>query len=283
MLLSACVSSQTVKKAIDNVSLEDEETTALIKVKKKYDFNAYSEFLSRYPHSRYRDEILVLREKFRPAYRYQYKYRDDLSTFVKQGDVTRVKQLIDMGVQGSFPIRSGKPSEASKDRHNLSLMQQAIIAGNLKIIGLLLDSSFNINSQNPMGDTVLHLASFENRPEIIELLIARGADETIFNDLHLQYWELEKAKESEILFLKVATMIDSKKGYWKEGSNENELYYALNQQPKKLLQYVYIRTFLFSKALSRQIMPLSNYLGLAISQRRLDMYLKKNGQSRRGW
>ena len=46
---------------------------------------------------------------------------------------------------------------------------------------LLINAGVELNFQNNDGSTALHTASFFCRPEIVQILLAKGADKTIKN------------------------------------------------------------------------------------------------------
>ena len=48
--------------------------------------------------------------------------------------------------------------------------------GHVDVVVFLLNSGANINFQNSQGDTALHHAVYENKYDIVKLLIAKGAD-----------------------------------------------------------------------------------------------------------
>jgi len=57
-----------------------------------------------------------------------------------------------------------------------TLLIRAASAGNPEILGLLLERGANVNVQGSYGLTPLHVAAGEGRKEVVKALIAQGAD-----------------------------------------------------------------------------------------------------------
>ena len=74
-----------------------------------------------------------------------------------------------------------------------TLLMRAIKVYNIHIMQFLLDKKCNINIQNYELNTALHYAYIYNRLDLINILIAHGADETIVNKYGNTPWECLKS------------------------------------------------------------------------------------------
>ena len=92
-----------------------------------------------------------------------------LSDAVLQGDVARVKQLIDAGVDVQVLDNRSNPN----GRYPLNW---AAWQGELEIINLLLDAGAEVSKPNRTGFTPLHHAVESGAGAAAELLVKRGAD-----------------------------------------------------------------------------------------------------------
>lgn len=61
------------------------------------------------------------------------------------------------------------------------LMQAIEFNNSLKMVETLLQHGAKINTKDFVGNTALHLAAIENRKDVIELLLASGADKAAVN------------------------------------------------------------------------------------------------------
>jgi len=78
----------------------------------------------------------------------------------------------------SSPVYSNPMSRGSSPgiKPNAQSLFDAINSGNLRRTKTLLDEGVSVNSVSPGGLTALMCASMDNRPGIVRVLIARGAD-----------------------------------------------------------------------------------------------------------
>ncbi len=84
-----------------------------------------------------------------------------------------VKLLLEVGANGRLP-----------DLNNNTALHYAAIFGNVVILAELLKSRPDVNQQNAMGDTALHLAIRHNHPEVAMTLINHGANISLKNGKH---------------------------------------------------------------------------------------------------
>ncbi len=66
-----------------------------------------------------------------------------------------------------------------KDEHGWTPFHKAARNGHVSVVRELLESGADINAQGPKGRTALHTAAFDNKEDIVSLLLA--ADETAIN------------------------------------------------------------------------------------------------------
>ena len=77
-------------------------------------------------------------------------------------------------------------------RTDYSLLMNAIKNENQSIIEFLVTRGCQLNIQNNLGNTPLHIAFMINNPQIINLLISYGANQKILNNRGLTPWECRK-------------------------------------------------------------------------------------------
>ena len=82
----------------------------------------------------------------------------------KEGDVERVKQLLDQGAKVAEPDASGEPA-----------LLIASLAGHADVVALLLERGSDIEIRNKGGLTALHAAAYGGNLDVVELLVAKGA------------------------------------------------------------------------------------------------------------
>ncbi|QDT58544.1 outer membrane biogenesis protein BamB [Stieleria bergensis] len=78
-------------------------------------------------------------------------------------------------ISGNDPVKSTGTKLTSQD------LIDACIQGNLKLATACLEADVDVNSREPQGSTVLHVAAFFGHQEIVELLIQQQADRTALN------------------------------------------------------------------------------------------------------
>lgn len=105
---------------------------------------------------------------------------NDIGVAIEDGDLDRVQNLINSNkasISDSFYFNATK-----------SLLQGAVDSPKAgeEIIAFLLDKGAAINAiEKHTGNTALHTAVIKNRPEIVELLLERGAKTDIENKQHM--------------------------------------------------------------------------------------------------
>lgn len=82
----------------------------------------------------------------------------------KDGDVERVKQLLDQGLDVAEPDSAGEPA-----------LLIASLAGRANVVALLLEQGSDIQIRNKHGVTALHAAAYGGNVEVVELLVSKGA------------------------------------------------------------------------------------------------------------
>jgi ankyrin repeat protein len=83
----------------------------------------------------------------------------------RDGDVERVKQLLNQGADLSEPDNTGEPP-----------LLVASLAGHADVVVLLLERGSDIEIRNKGGLTALHAAAYGGHLDVVELLVAKGAD-----------------------------------------------------------------------------------------------------------
>ena len=86
----------------------------------------------------------------------------------KDGDLARVKQLLDQGSNLSEPDEAGEPA-----------LIIASLAGHADVVALLLERGADIEVRNKGGLTALHAAAYAGNLEVVKRLVAGGA---VIND-----------------------------------------------------------------------------------------------------
>ena len=64
---------------------------------------------------------------------------------------------------------------------NTPLMQAIEFNNSLKLIEALLSAGAKVNIKDFIGNTALHLAATEGRKDVVEVLLAHGADKAVAN------------------------------------------------------------------------------------------------------
>lgn len=82
----------------------------------------------------------------------------------KNGDVERVKQLLDQGANVAEPDSAGEPA-----------LITASLAGHADVVAVLLDRGTDIEIRNKGGLTALHAAAYNGNLEVVKLLVEKGA------------------------------------------------------------------------------------------------------------
>lgn len=78
-------------------------------------------------------------------------------------------------ISGNDPVDSAEAKLTAQD------LIDACIQGDLKLAKACLEADVNVNSREPQGSTVLHVAAFFGHQEIVELLIEQKADMSALN------------------------------------------------------------------------------------------------------
>ena len=107
----------------------------------------------------------------------------------------RLFKLIDRGQNSLFEKKFSEFKEQINNRlykTGDTLLIQAVKNGNEPIIEFLINKGCNLNIQNYLGNTALHIAFLKNNLNIINFLIESGANESIVNNNGLTPWELMK-------------------------------------------------------------------------------------------
>jgi uncharacterized protein len=89
----------------------------------------------------------------------------ELRIAASNGDARRVRELIRKGVDVNLQL--GLPSNSPLNR--------AIESGNVTVVEMLLDAGANPNGIGETGMTPVMIAAFFGNPEVVDLLIRRGA------------------------------------------------------------------------------------------------------------
>ncbi|MCZ4092319.1 ankyrin repeat domain-containing protein [Sinorhizobium psoraleae] len=82
----------------------------------------------------------------------------------REGDVGRVKELIDQGAKVAEPDDTGEPA-----------LLIAALAGKSDVVMLLLERGTDIEIRNKGGLTALHAAAYGGNLEVVKLLVEKGA------------------------------------------------------------------------------------------------------------
>jgi hypothetical protein len=105
--------------------------------------------------------------------------KDVVFSQVRHSRLRRLKESLENG----FPIET-------EDEHGNTVLLFAAQNVNKRIIEMLLDRGANVNHQNKQGNTALHYAmSYDVEGSIGELLIDRGADDTLTNTYGLSPYD----------------------------------------------------------------------------------------------
>jgi ankyrin repeat protein len=89
-----------------------------------------------------------------------------LDRAIERGDVARARELLDSGFDANARNRWGQPA-----------LYCAVLRGDLEMVRLLMDRGARAEQRSRLlGDTALTLAVKDNRPDIVTLLLDKGAD-----------------------------------------------------------------------------------------------------------
>jgi len=126
-------------------------------------------------------------------------YADPLHDAAKAGDLERVQQLVDGGANLDVPLQRGETPlivaalagqtevaelliargatvQARNDR-GFTALHAAVYRGHLAVVELLMANDFNVNdAENRFRATPLHLAAEDDRKDVAEFLVDKGAD-----------------------------------------------------------------------------------------------------------
>jgi peptidoglycan/LPS O-acetylase OafA/YrhL len=94
--------------------------------------------------------------------------RSPLAGAIVAGDIAAVRAATQSGVDA-----------AGEDGDAYLPLVLAALTGNSSVVAVLLDAGADINRAGPYGGTALHAAGYMGEAEIVQFLLARGADPTI--------------------------------------------------------------------------------------------------------
>jgi ankyrin repeat protein len=113
---------------------------------------------------------------------------DDLATYIWKGRPHRIRLHLASG---------GNPDLMNE--HGWTLLMVAAAAGRLPIVKALVDAGADVHHQSPRGHTPLIAATFMGRPQVMDLLRARGAQwEESSAVLQLTEWLLDAKQRHKI-------------------------------------------------------------------------------------
>nr|WCB87117.1 CPPV306 ankyrin repeat protein [Cooks petrelpox virus] len=116
-----------------------------------------------------------------PLVRLLLRYGADTNTFdplygypihlaIRYGNIDIIKELLCHGVRLSYSLYP-------------SPLHQAIMCNNKEVILLLISLGFDVNAKDNDGNTPIHLAVQEKLVDIVKILLDKGADTSIINNL----------------------------------------------------------------------------------------------------
>jgi ankyrin repeat protein len=116
-----------------------------------------------------------------------------LDEAARDGNLTRVKQLLDQGSNVSEPDAAGDPA-----------LVIASLAGRTDVVALLLERGADIEVRNKGGLTALHAAAYAGNLEVVKLLVAKGAavnDRKNFYQMSPLHGAAEEGRADVVAFL----------------------------------------------------------------------------------
>ena len=117
------------------------------------------------------EDPISLGKTWKEEYRNRFKgASQELLTTSKGGDVDRVRELLDFGVNPNHQDEDGEPA-----------LLWASEFGHIKIVEMLLTAGVDVNLQNKYRDTALIGASWGGYREIVEMLLTARADVDLKN------------------------------------------------------------------------------------------------------
>ena len=105
------------------------------------------------------------------------------------------------------PTSAAAPStnefSGGNDRHTLMTspqrvsqpLREAAQAGDVAAVNSLLAAGLDVNAANNWGETALHVATFSDRTEVVNILIANGADPELKSMVGLTALDLAERRE----------------------------------------------------------------------------------------
>ena len=121
-------------------------------------------------------EVNELKQKILESLNNQY---DKIIFYVKDKNYSRFKDIYE----------KYKIDPEIKDKDGNSLLNLAVQSNCFQIVNYLLNVGASPNSQNNKNNTPLHYALTFHNFEIADMLIKRGADEKIINELGATPWQ----------------------------------------------------------------------------------------------
>ncbi len=93
-----------------------------------------------------------------------------------RGNLEMVQQMLDADPQ------SAREHLESRDPTGMTALHKATWGGHPEIVGLLLERGAEVDARDGSGDTALTLAARGGRADLMDLLLARGADASAHDD-----------------------------------------------------------------------------------------------------
>lgn len=118
------------------------------------------------------------------------------------------------------------------DENRSSPLHIACRSGSFQVVEELVNSSATLNIVDCGGWTALHVASYNSRPHIVNMLLKKGADATLVNRKSETSWDLAKDEATQHVFMQ----------HWRDKDEEERTEtYSEGTSPKKHRYYLALK------------------------------------------
>lgn len=154
-------------------------------------------------------------------------------------------------------------------------LHEAAARGHASQIDRCMKRGMSINAQDDKGNTPLHYAYFHNREDVVDRLIAYGADPTIRNEDGDTPSDMREIGKADHLIRQCAQLLD-RHADWTQRSEARRLYDALKSMDGNIVIKAIVRQVIDDENRLR-VLLLAVKLGISGSEERLNNALQTYG------